>query len=277
MRARNIKPGLFTNELLGQADATFTVLFEGLWCKADREGRLEDRPLRLRAELMPYRPSFDIEAALTWLQHTGFIDRYTVDGVAIVQVVKFAEHQRPHKNEVPSVLPAKVESAARQGRKRAPPKNGQGEKDFALIADPLLSDPPFLNSDTGLRIPDPLNTALAPEVDGDASKYWDAIQKAWPSGNPRKDWGTAKKHAVKLVGDGVAAWNLLLGNVRAYAEYCEFSQTKVMDPRTYFSAADNPWANTWVHEPIRDPKWDARRKEIETEERSEREAANARH
>jgi hypothetical protein len=277
VRARNIKPAIFKNELLGQADPLFMLVFIGLWCAADREGRLEDRPARLRAELVPYRASFDIEAALRWLQQAGFIDRYTVAGVPIIQVIKFAEHQRPHSNEVPSVLPAKVASPVRQGRKRAEPSNGHGEKDFALIPDPLLSDSPSLNPDIGLHETDSPFTALAPEVDVHASKYWDAIQKAWPSGNPRKDWGTAKKHAVKLVGDGGATWDSLLRNVRAYAEYCEFSQTKVMDPRNYFSAADKPWANTWVHEAIRDPKWDARRKEIEAEERAAKEAADARH
>src|SRR5262244_3073085 len=54
IRARNIKPGIFKNELLGAADPLLTLLFEGLWCMADREGRLEDRPLRIKAEIFPY-------------------------------------------------------------------------------------------------------------------------------------------------------------------------------------------------------------------------------
>src|ERR1700735_2041765 len=224
MRARNIKSSLFTNQLLGQADANFTVLFEGLWCKADREGRLEDRPLRLRAELMPYRPSFDIEAALGWLQHNGFIDRYTVAGVGIIQVVKFSVHQRPHANEVPSVLPAKVRSASHQSRKRARPKNNQGENGVALIPDPLMSDPGSLTPDTGKRKEDPPLTALAPEANVDASKCWNAIRKAYPRGNARQRWSEAKKHAVKLVTDGRVTWELLYRNVRAYSELCEFTQ-----------------------------------------------------
>ena len=49
-RSRNIKPSLFKNEVLGVADPLYTILFEGLWVLADREGRLEDRPLRIKAE-----------------------------------------------------------------------------------------------------------------------------------------------------------------------------------------------------------------------------------
>ena len=44
MRARNLKPSIFKNELLAVADPLYTLVFEGLWCLADREGRLEDRP-----------------------------------------------------------------------------------------------------------------------------------------------------------------------------------------------------------------------------------------
>jgi len=30
------------------------LLYPGLWMLADREGRLEDRPLRIKAEILPY-------------------------------------------------------------------------------------------------------------------------------------------------------------------------------------------------------------------------------
>ncbi len=276
MRARNIKPGLFTNEVLGQADPAFTVLFVGLWCVADREGRLEDRPVRLRAALLPYRPEFDMEAALSWLQHVGFIDRYNVDGVAIIQVIKFAEHQRPHHNEVPSVLPSKVvASAVHPGRKRAPPKNGQGEKGFALIPDSLLSDPPSPDADPGLRIPDPPLTALPPKADVDASKYWEAICKAYPKGTGGQRWATGKKLAVKLVTEGRATWNLLYRNVCAYAELCHLQTRKPLDVRNYFSESDEPWSNSWEVEQIRAPLLEQR--EREREERAAQDAANAKH
>ena len=51
-RARNIKPGFFDNETLGELPALTRLLFIGLWCLADREGRLQDRPKRIKKELL---------------------------------------------------------------------------------------------------------------------------------------------------------------------------------------------------------------------------------
>lgn len=105
-RARNIKPGLFKNEILGEEDPLLSLLFIGLWCLADREGRLEDRPLRIKAEIFPYR-QIDINGYLTVLERLEFIHRYSVKNVAYIQVLKFSEHQHPHKTEKPSIIPAK--------------------------------------------------------------------------------------------------------------------------------------------------------------------------
>lgn len=104
-RARNIKPALFKNELLGVADPLLTLLFQSLWTLADKEGRLEDRPLRIKAETFPYRDSIDVNGYLTELQRLGFITRYLVGSLALIQVVNFKKHQTPHNTEKPSELP----------------------------------------------------------------------------------------------------------------------------------------------------------------------------
>ena len=44
MRTRLLKPGFFMNEELARLPVRARLLFAGLWCLADREGRLEDRP-----------------------------------------------------------------------------------------------------------------------------------------------------------------------------------------------------------------------------------------
>lgn len=157
MRARNIKPSLFKNELLGAADPLLTILFEGLWCEADREGRLEDRPARIRAEVFPYRGTLDIDCLLQWLHDNQFIARYSAKGLNVIQILKFSEHQRPHKNEVESVLPTleqvsttKVRRTSNQGSKRAQP-NTQ-----ALRSDSPSLIPSSLIPDSGYLIPDPL-------------------------------------------------------------------------------------------------------------------------
>ena len=104
-RARNIKPALFKNEVLGVADPLFTLCFEGLWLLADRDGRLEDRPIRIKAEIFPYREGLNIEKILDWLACNGFIIRYRYGETRYIQIVNFAKHQNPHKNEAPSEIP----------------------------------------------------------------------------------------------------------------------------------------------------------------------------
>ena len=98
-RARNIKPAFFTNELLGVADPMICLTFAGLWCLADKFGVLEDRPLRVKAELFPYRDSLDVNGYLTELARLGFIVRYENDGRRFIQVLNFKKHQSPHNTE----------------------------------------------------------------------------------------------------------------------------------------------------------------------------------
>jgi len=104
MRARNIKPGFFKNEELASCSLYARLLFIGLWCMADRDGRMEKRPLRIKAEVFPY-DSLDINGELTVLERSGFVQTYVVNGKEYLQVVNFLEHQRPHHTEAKSKLP----------------------------------------------------------------------------------------------------------------------------------------------------------------------------
>jgi len=104
-RARNIKPGFFTNDVLADCDPLARLLFAGLWTVADRAGRLEDRPKRIKAAVLPY-DSCDVDTLLNQLHNHGFIERYEVDGLKLIQVLAFDKHQNPHKNESDSELPS---------------------------------------------------------------------------------------------------------------------------------------------------------------------------
>jgi hypothetical protein len=106
-RARNIKPAFFTNEELGTLDPIINLTFIGLWCLADKEGILEDRPLRIKAELFPYRDSLDINGYLTVLAQLNFIERYEVEGKAYIHIVNFEKHQSPHHTEKAKGYPKK--------------------------------------------------------------------------------------------------------------------------------------------------------------------------
>ncbi|WP_425318297.1 hypothetical protein [Pseudomonas nitroreducens] len=103
-RARNIKPSFFKNEDLADLPPFDRLLFVGLWCLADREGRLEDRPRRIKIELFP-GDGYDVEVGLANLQGKGFIDRYEVAGFTVISLPNFARHQSPHSTEKDSELP----------------------------------------------------------------------------------------------------------------------------------------------------------------------------
>jgi len=104
MRARNIKPGFFKNEELAECEPLVRILFEGLWCYADREGKFEWRPKRIKAEILPY-DNVDINGYLTELQQRNLVKRYSVNGTHYGQVVNFLKHQHPHHTEKDSEIP----------------------------------------------------------------------------------------------------------------------------------------------------------------------------
>ena len=149
MRARNIKPALFVNEFLGVEDPFVTLLFIGLWCLADREGRLEDRTARIKAELFPYRdfPIHNgecpfINGGLTVLVRMKFIVRYEVNGSRFIQIMNFTKHQTPHHTEKKSVIPQSPQTYDDNDvtdlTVNSPLNNGESPK--ALRADSLNPD-----------------------------------------------------------------------------------------------------------------------------------------
>ena len=103
-RARNIKPGFFANEDLAELPFETRLLFIGLWTLADREGRLEDRPKRIKMAIFP-GDDVNVEKCLAALDKAGFIYRYTVDGGRYIEVCQFKKHQNPHHREPDSTIP----------------------------------------------------------------------------------------------------------------------------------------------------------------------------
>lgn len=107
---------------------------------ADKEGRLEDRPLKIKGEILRYREGIDINGYLTDLQRLGFIRRYSVAGKNYIQVVNFTKHQNPHHTEKASEIPEEIIKIDEQIKTE--------------VKQPLnTGDTP---ADSGFRIPDPL-------------------------------------------------------------------------------------------------------------------------
>lgn len=160
MRARNIKPGFFKNDNLAELDPLARLLFIGLWCMADREGRLEDRPKRIKAEILPYDSS-SVEKLLEQLHTMKFIVRYEdkEDGSRYISIPNFSKHQNPHKNEKASEIPDVTKCREITGA--APEKHSTNRADslipdsgflipeerpcvFSIHAEDLIADFPFV-------------------------------------------------------------------------------------------------------------------------------------
>jgi hypothetical protein len=103
-RSRNIKPGFFTNEDLVELDFATRLLFAGLWTVADKEGRLQDRPKKIKIDVFP-ADNLDIDAMLTMLHDSNFIVRYEVNGAKFIQISNWSKHQNPHHTEKASEIP----------------------------------------------------------------------------------------------------------------------------------------------------------------------------
>ncbi|WP_323872453.1 hypothetical protein [Xenorhabdus doucetiae] len=106
-RSRNIKPGFFTNDDLAECEPLARLLFAGLWTIADREGRLEDKPRKIKAMVLPYDDA-DCDGLLQQLHKKNFITRYVVDGNNFIQINNWKKHQNPHVKEAVSEIPEQV-------------------------------------------------------------------------------------------------------------------------------------------------------------------------
>lgn len=203
MRARNIKPGFFSNDQLAECTALARLLYIGLWCCADRDGRMEDRPRKIKGCVFPFEDSSEcnIDALLTELASAGFIVRYEVDGRKFIDIPTFSEHQRPHKHEKQSAIPRRVESTTKVRR-----RNRQGDAKDALIAD-------MRNEERGM-----MNDECAdPDTFSDFDIFWrsfpdrrktgrrkaaEAFHAACKRTTPARIIEAAKEYAASEVGKG---------------------------------------------------------------------------
>lgn len=256
-RARNIKPSLFENEILGQADPLLTILFMSLWCIADREGRLEDRPERIKAQTFPYRIDVQIERSLNELQRSGFIKRYKIEESRYIEVINFKKHQRPHHTEKESVLPPCDSKALivkpnefLNGNSRL----NNGELTVVERSDLLIPDTGYLIPDTGYLIQKhtakPGNQKI---IDCDFEDAWKAYPKR-PGANKtqaQKAWNARLKEGVEV--------KEMQEGVFKYRQYCERMQVEpqyVKQAATFFGP-DKHFLNDWAAGASKADKFDS--------------------
>lgn len=199
-RKRYIKPKFFKNCDLGKCSIEARVAFAGLWCLADREGRLEDIPEEIKLEVLPW-DECDMDSLLQELAdyrspHTqnGFITRYEVDGVPYLQVNNFAEHQHPHPNEAASLIPPPANFVAKSGQNGA-----SNVKAIASNVKDGQSKPLTLTiTKTLTRTGDDAETHVPARVPAHAKENGGGDEEATPS----KNGGVILTMEHPLLGDG---------------------------------------------------------------------------
>lgn len=154
MRIRTIKPTFWTNDELAELDALTRLLFIGLWNMADVRGRLEDRPKRIKAAILPY-DDCSVDAALDALAHAGFIIRYTYGDLCCIQIVNFEKHQRitgkeaDTESDFPSISDADVTilPVKQRGNNWEAPGSPEGRKEWKgreVLPEPIGETPDLI-------------------------------------------------------------------------------------------------------------------------------------
>lgn len=223
-RARNIKPGFFTNEELVELPFHTRLLFIGLWTLCDRAGRMEDRPKRIKMALFP-ADDIDVDESLNELQASGFLLRYEHDGSQYIQVLAFDKHQNPHKEERQSTIPAPCGHGA-----------STVHEDCVHGANP---------ADSLLLIPD------TPKPDKGYSQEFEQAWAAYPKRPGASKADTFKAWSARIK-EGVLIGELMAG-VGRYASYCKTLGTDpqfIKQPATFFGPGKH-YASDWTVSPAR--------------------------
>ncbi len=188
-RTRNIKPGFFKNEDVASCDPVARLLFAGLWTLADADGRMEYRPLRIKAELFPY-DSFDIVPMFGQLVGRGLVVIYQVGDGTFLEIPRFRLHQRCHPSEASEGFPSCEDGQA---------VNFHGEQLFpvsncALPSFPSLSSFPSSNPSTSSAPSTPQQRRRSKPADPlrwSADNGWEGITDAdhaeWSQAYPAAD------------------------------------------------------------------------------------------
>lgn len=249
-RSRNIKPGFFTNEDLVELDFATRLLFAGLWTVADREGRLQDRPKKIKIDVFP-ADNLDIDSMLQSLADRKFITRYEVNGVKFIQIANWTKHQNPHHTEKASEIPGIDGELTVKAplEPREPLKHDGGNLADSLIPDSLIPDP------LQEKQPTVVGASRAPKTKGsrlpsdwmipEEWHIWATSEfPQWPMGHVNTvasdfaDYWQAKAGKDAIKADWFATWR----------RWCRKAQESVRAPPMSFRERDAAIAAARVHE-----------------------------
>jgi hypothetical protein len=113
-RIRTIKPEFFTSDDTCSLSPLARLLYVGLWCEADREGRLVWAPRTFKRRYLP-EDDCEIETVCEELRDAGLVVMY---GDTLAHIPTFLKHQHVNPREAASTLPSPDDDASgtRQAR-----------------------------------------------------------------------------------------------------------------------------------------------------------------
>lgn len=151
-RERLIKAKFFRSEDIAVLPFEGRLLFQSMWCHADRMGTLKYSPRLLKADTFPFDDvtAQQIQDLVSLMERHGMVKTFTHDGVDYLRVVSFSKYQKPHPREPQSwpfltdsgevtAKPEPVNDKPRQSRNKKP--SGKAFPSF-----PSLSSSPSLSS-----------------------------------------------------------------------------------------------------------------------------------
>lgn len=100
-RIRTVKPEFFTSDDICSLSMAARLLYIGVWCEADREGRMEWKPRSLKRRYLP-DDNIDIDALCSELVDAGLVVLY---GDSLAYIPTFGKHQHINPREAASNLP----------------------------------------------------------------------------------------------------------------------------------------------------------------------------
>lgn len=110
MRSRNLKPVFFTAEVFDKLPAPVMLVYLGLHCMADREGKLIGGAWAIKQRLTTLA-KYDVNQALEVLVNAGLVEVFTVidpadDGMTpALRILHFGDTQTPLAQEKASGIP----------------------------------------------------------------------------------------------------------------------------------------------------------------------------
>lgn len=118
-RIRTIKPDFWVDDVMADLHPIDRLLYIGLWNFVDDEGYIEYKPRRIKMQVFPGN-DYDVDAALLHLLHAGRVAQFDSDQGALLQVLKFGDHQK-----ISHPTPTKFTGIARCNSGNAPESSGK--------------------------------------------------------------------------------------------------------------------------------------------------------